>query len=149
MESLNPDSLTPAQVQVVAALVQGATVTDAAKSAGVHRTIIYNWLQNQLEFQTAVEGARAEYAATLRDELQVLSRNALATLRSLLDDPGTPRTLRVRVAMAILQRPQSPEHDWNLPEPASGLQEIHPRDDSEAVSEVSNVSEQSNISELR
>ncbi|MFN7999007.1 MAG: SEC-C metal-binding domain-containing protein [Bryobacteraceae bacterium] len=138
MKALTPDTLTPAQAQIVAALAQGATTTEAARSAGVHRSTVYHWLKTEASFHDAVEQARAGYAATLRDELQVLSRDALATLRSLLDDPGTPRTLRFRVAMAILQRAPN---DWNLPEAVSS-------GELEELTEVSNLSNASNLSEL-
>ncbi|MFN7993387.1 MAG: SEC-C domain-containing protein [Bryobacteraceae bacterium] len=117
MDTIVPDTLTPAQAQVVTARAQGATITAAAQAAGLHRSTVYHWIENSPDFADAIEQARTEYVATLRDDLHELSRNALATLRSLLDDPGTPRALRFRVAMAILQRPQFPEHDWRLPEP--------------------------------
>src|SRR5581483_5635906 len=83
------DNLTPVQVQVLNALAQGATVTAAAESAGLHRSTVHHWLKRQPDFQAALEHAKSEYAATLRDELQVLSRDALSTLRALLDDPET------------------------------------------------------------
>ncbi|MFN7994833.1 MAG: helix-turn-helix domain-containing protein [Bryobacteraceae bacterium] len=115
MDTLTSDNLTPVQAQVLNALAQGATITDAARIAGLHRTTIYHWIKHQPDFEGAVDDARAEYAATLRDELQVLSRDALATLRSLLDDPATPHALPFKVAMAILRRPQSLDRDWRLP----------------------------------
>jgi AcrR family transcriptional regulator len=108
--------LSPAQAQVVHALAQGVTVTAAAAATGVHRTTIYHWFNTLPEFQTAAEQARQEYVATLSDQLRELSSVALTTLRSLLDDPTAPAAVRLRAALAVLQRPRFPEPDWNLPE---------------------------------
>jgi len=115
-DSAAPSALTPIQQQVVLALAQGATITSAAASANVHRTTIYNWLNTQKEFEEAVRQARADYILTLHDELKDLSGAALATLRSLLTDAQTPAAVRMRIALAILERRQFPDPNWNLPE---------------------------------
>jgi transposase-like protein len=114
--SSTPSALTPIQAQVVLALARGATITAAAAAANLHRTTIYNWLNTHKEFEEAVRQARADYILTLRDELKDLSGTALATLRSLLTDAQTPSAVRMRVALAILERPQFPHPSWNLPE---------------------------------
>ncbi len=77
--------LSPAQVQVAAALAQGRTVSAAALHAGVHRTTIYVWLQREPEFKTAIQDALREYIDTMNDELRDLSSAAL-----LLENPETP-----------------------------------------------------------
>jgi transposase-like protein len=68
----------PVQAQVVLSLAQGATVTAAARAAGLHRTTVYHWLNTQPAFETAINQARAEYILTLRDELKTMSSLALA-----------------------------------------------------------------------
>ena len=45
-----------------------------------------------------------------------LAARAIETLKELLDDPKTPAAVRLRTALAILQRPQFPEPGWRLPE---------------------------------
>ena len=116
ISSLSTATLTPTQAQVVAALAQGHTVTAAAREAGIHRTTIHDWLRTEPDFKTAVEDAQSEYAATLNDDLRELSALALATLRSLLEDPTTPPSIRLRASLAVLQRPQFPKQGWSLPE---------------------------------
>jgi hypothetical protein len=108
-------NLTPAQAQVLAALAQGRTVTVAAQDAGLHRNTIYNWL-NEPEFKTAVDEAQREYVAILSDGMRDLAALALQTLRSLLEDPKTPPAVRLKTALAILQRPHFPNRGWHLPE---------------------------------
>src|ERR1700688_3704990 len=100
-------NLTPARAHVVAALAQGRTVTAAAQDAGLHRNTIYNWL-NEPAFKTAVEEAQREYVAILSDGMRDLAALALQTLRNLLEDPKTPPSVRLKTALAILQRPHFP-----------------------------------------
>jgi len=108
-------NLSPAQAQVIAALAQGRTVTAAAQDAGLHRNTIYNWF-HEPAFQTAADEAQREYIATLSDGMRDLAALAVETLRSLLEDPKTPPAVRLRAALAVLQRPHFPDRGWHLPE---------------------------------
>jgi AcrR family transcriptional regulator len=109
-------SLSPVQAQVIQVLAKGSTVTAAANAAGIHRTTIHHWLRTQKEFAAALEQAHEEYVEQLRDELQELSGLALSKMRELLDDPNTPASVRLRAALAVLQRPSFPKAPWALPE---------------------------------
>lgn len=109
-------SLSPTQARVVAALAQGHTVSAAARQADIHRTTIHHWLRNAPEFKAAVKAARRESAERLNDQLRELASTALKTLRKLLDDPATPSIVRMKTALAILERPHSPDSDWRLPD---------------------------------
>jgi hypothetical protein len=113
--TIPPANLSPAQAQVIAALAQGRTVTAAAQAAGLHRNTIYNWL-NDPSFKTAAEEAQREYVAILSDGMRDLAALALQTLRNLLEDPKTPPSVRLKTALAILQRPHFPNRGWHLPE---------------------------------
>jgi hypothetical protein len=108
-------NLSPAQAQVIAALAQGRTVTAAAQTAGFHRNTIYNWL-HEPAFKTAVEEAQSEYVTTLSDGMRDLAALALETLRNLLEDPKTPPSVKLKAALAVLQRPHFPNRGWHLPE---------------------------------
>jgi transposase-like protein len=109
-------NLSPAQAQVIAALAQGRTITAAARETDVHRSTIYNWLEHEPQFKTAVENARREYVEILSDGMRDLATAALDTLRRLLEDRSTPHAVRLRAALAILQRPHFPDQGWHLPE---------------------------------
>src|SRR6266849_8994033 len=110
-----PANLSPAQAQVIAALAQGRTVTAAAQEAGLHRNTIYNWY-HEPAFKTAVEEAQSEYVAILSDGMRDLAALALDTLRNLLEDPKTPPAVRLKTALAVLQRPHFPQPGWHMPE---------------------------------
>ena len=109
-------NLSPVQAQVIAALAQGRTATDAARDAGIHRTTIHHWFRTAPLFKTAFEEAQREYIETLRDGMRDLAARAVETLRNLLDDPKTPPAVRLRTALAVLQRPHFPQPGWHLPE---------------------------------
>ncbi len=104
-----------AQTKVILSLAQGVTISKAAQSAGIHRSTVHDWLKNDQQFAAALRQARKEYVLTLRDELQELTAMALSTLRSLLEEPATPASVRFRCALALLERPQFPA-GWSLPE---------------------------------
>jgi uncharacterized protein YchJ len=109
-------TLPPIQAQVIAALAKGQTVTAAAREAGVHAATIHHWIRTEPDFKAALEAAQSDYVAALADEMRELSALALTTLRSLLDDPTTPPSVRLRAALAVLQRPKFPDQGWSLPE---------------------------------
>ena len=116
-------ALPPIQAQVIAALAKGQTITAAAREAGIHRTTIHHWLRTEPEFKTAVEDAQSQYIATLNDEMRELSANALATLRALLDDPTAPPAIRLRAALAVLERPKFPNQGLEPPRAESNCRE--------------------------
>jgi transposase-like protein len=105
-------NLTPAQSQVAAALAEGSSVTAAARSAGIHRTTVHHWMRTSAEFRAAVERARSDFEAALADELRDISASALQTLRSLLSNPESPPSVRLRAALAVLEDPCFPKPGW-------------------------------------
>src|SRR6266446_6876503 len=116
-EAISDAGLSPVQAQVIEALAQGQTVSAAAEKAGVHRTTIHHWIRNQPQFKAAVRTAQSEYAAGVNDRIHELAAHALLTLHELLRDPATPHAVRLKTALAILQRPHAPNPGWNLPGP--------------------------------
>src|SRR5712671_2005322 len=116
-EAISDAGLPPVQAQVIEALAHGQTVTAAAEKAGLHRTTIHHWIRNQPQFKAAVRTAQAEYAAEVNDGIHELAAHALLTLHDLLRDPATPHAIRLKTALAILQRPHAPDAGWNLPAP--------------------------------
>src|SRR6266404_6741897 len=116
-EVISDAGLSPVQAQVIEALAQRQTVSAAAEKAGVHRTTIHHWIRNQPQFKAAVQTAQSEYAAEVNDGIHELAAHALLTLHDLLRDPATPHAIRLKTALAILQRPHAPNPGWNLPGP--------------------------------
>jgi AcrR family transcriptional regulator len=111
-DTISNANLSPAQAQVIAALAQGRTVTDAARDAGIHRTTIHHWFRNEPLFKTAFQEAQREYSETMHDGMRELATRAVETLRNLLDNPDTPPAVRLRTALAILDRPHLQKEGW-------------------------------------
>jgi hypothetical protein len=109
-------TLSPVQAQVIAALASGQSITAAASAAGVHRSTIHNWLKTDQQFQTEFDEFRQNTVELLREQLAGLERSALAALKRLIDDEKTPPSVRLKAALAVLQRPQFPNQTWSLPE---------------------------------
>jgi DNA-binding transcriptional MerR regulator len=118
---LQNSTLSPVQAQVVAALAAGASISAAAKAAGVHRSTVHNWL-NEPDFSTQFDTSRQDYVESIRDQVRYLSALALDTIRQLLENPETPPSVRLRAAQLVLTRPQFPKQEWALPEPISSPQ---------------------------
>src|SRR5882724_401691 len=116
-EAISDAGLSPVQAQVIEALAQGQSVSAAPEKAGLHRTTIHHWIRNQPQFKAAVQTAQSEYAAEVNDSINELAAHALLTLHDLLRDPATPPAVRLKTALAILQRPHAPNPGWNLPAP--------------------------------
>ncbi|HWR54033.1 MAG TPA: SEC-C metal-binding domain-containing protein, partial [Bryobacteraceae bacterium] len=113
--SASQASPTELQAHVAAALAQGMSVSAAARAAGVHRTTIHHWQRTSKRFCAAVEQARREFTESLADDMLDLAHSAIRTLQDLLENPGTPPQVRLKAALAILERPQFPKRGWNFP----------------------------------
>ena len=94
-------NLTPKQAK--AALVLGATgdVSGAAKTAGVARPTVYEWLSHA-EFLAAVRGHEAATVGAVARRLVGLGDAALDTLTALMEDETGPPSVRLRAAEAVL-----------------------------------------------
>ncbi|HET6567075.1 MAG TPA: hypothetical protein VFG50_03860 [Rhodothermales bacterium] len=57
---MQPENTTSRQEAILNSLAQGATRTDAAHTAGIHRRTIYNWIEQDSAFKQAVEDAEEE-----------------------------------------------------------------------------------------
>jgi AcrR family transcriptional regulator len=91
------------------------SVTAAARAAGIHRTTIHHWQRTSKQFCTAVEEARREFTESLADDMLDLAWAAIRTLQELISNPGAPPAVRLKAALAVLERPQFPKRGWNLP----------------------------------
>jgi hypothetical protein len=98
-------------------------ITSATKAAGVHRTTVHHWLRASPDFKAPVASAKRLYAACLADELTELSAAALKTLRTLLEAPETHPAVRLKAALAILERPGCLTVGWRLPAEIASWQE--------------------------
>jgi transposase-like protein len=92
----------PVQQAVLAALVQGATITAAAEASNVHRTTVHYWCRTQPEFRLALQQAKQIHTEAVRDELRQLSADAISVLREIMHSKQAPPSVRLRAALAVI-----------------------------------------------
>jgi transposase-like protein len=97
------DFPTPQQLIVLEALANGATVTDAAAAAGVHRNTIGNWRRETKNFQIALANAQYDRACLYREKAEALVDLAIQAIRDILADPKASPSVRLKAALAIMQ----------------------------------------------
>lgn len=110
--------LEPAQARAAITLAHGGTVTVAAAEAGVHRSTIYNWFENDPVFQLAINEIYRERNLRLLDEMRQIETLALTRLRRILEDDTVPASIHLRAAMQVLNRPKhvmGNAEKWSLP----------------------------------
>ena len=100
--------LYPTQEHVLALLSAGSTLTAAAESAGIHRNTIGNWRRTSWHFRQALMGANYEKALFWQEQAEQLAASAIATIRAILDDPAAPAGVRLKAALAILDKAATP-----------------------------------------
>jgi transposase-like protein len=110
--------LTPPQLQVVDALSNGASVTDAAAQAGIHRNTIANWRLNSPDFREALAIAHHDRAVLYRDRAVDLADLAFEAIRTVLTDPKSSPSIRLRAAIFIIDKVSTPPK-FEKEEPAS------------------------------
>ena len=104
--SANPDStlldtLTPSQIDVLKALVDGLSITKAAEIGGVHRSTVHLWTRHHPAFARALLLARQDRADCLIDELAGLHQLAIDTFREILSDPKPSASVRLKAAKIV------------------------------------------------
>ena len=95
--------LSAQQITVLDALASGASVTQAATEAGIHRNTIANWRRESLTFQAALTNAQYERAFAFREKAEEMTDLAFDTLRALLTDPKASPSVRLRAALTVVK----------------------------------------------
>jgi len=115
------------QERVIAAISNGASVTEAAKQAGVHRNTVHYWRRSSPLFCAALAHAQYDRALLNRDRAAALAPMAFDAIREILHDPRTPPSVRLRAALAIVAVATTPppEPPPSLCDPRPALELVH------------------------
>jgi hypothetical protein len=87
----------------VLSLLAGSTMTAAAADAGVGRTTIYRWCNQDPQFIAVLNQLRAELAESVLAEVRALGPRAVQVLRQLLVGRRVPAAVRLRAALEVLE----------------------------------------------
>ena len=96
------ESLSPAQLTAVGALLAGKTVTDAATDAGVDRATLYRWRKEDFAFQAALNAGRWELRGAIFGRLDRLAAKAADCLEKAIEGGDVKAALEVVKGMGIL-----------------------------------------------
>jgi len=96
-------ALTDPQLKVLNGLVDGISISEAAKAAGIHRNTVTNWRRHNPEFASFLNEALEERAIHYREELEALAFKAIRVLRTILQDVEAAPSVRLRAAQAVLK----------------------------------------------
>ena len=94
--------VTPKQEKTIAALMSTATVTDAAKVAGVGERTVYAWLAEP-GFDAAYRAARRDAVQQATARLQQMSGRAVVVVAQLMLDTSKPASVRLAAARTVLE----------------------------------------------
>ena len=95
--------LSPKQAKVIAVIALGATISEAARRAGVGRSSIYNWLKSDALFAAELNRARQERKDALWAQLSGLAVESADFIAKLLKDENAPAGLRLRASLEIIR----------------------------------------------
>lgn len=99
----NPnDELTPKQQRAIDALLSEPTTKAAAQTALCAEITLHRWLKKP-SFQSALKAARAELLEATRTALQSAGKDAVETLKQVMNDTGAKGSERVSAAKAVLE----------------------------------------------
>jgi hypothetical protein len=106
--SLPDPALSTVQLEAIAALATGQTILAAAGQTGVHRATVHNWLKLPA-FSAALDQACQDHAAEISARLSQVASLAIDTIRQILTDPNASPAVKLRAAIAVLDRPLFPK----------------------------------------
>jgi hypothetical protein len=95
------------QTKAIAALATGCNISSAACLVGVHRSTIHDWL-TQPDFRSALAESQQEFLDLYQDQLLAIANLAIDTIRQTLENTELSPALRLRAALAVIDRPLFP-----------------------------------------
>ena len=116
-----PNVLPVQQERDIAAISNGASFTEAAAEAGIHRNTITCWRRTSDRFRESLAQAEYDHAMLHREHAEALAELALNTIREILIDLKAWPSVRLKAALAILQTVSTPP-----PQPPEPLCNPHP-----------------------
>lgn len=96
------DGLTPKQQKVLEALLQGDTITTAAKRAQVSRETVYVWLGQEGFKDALLAGQRDRWHAAM-SQLSSAAEKAIGVLVAIAEDEEKDASARVKAAESLLK----------------------------------------------
>lgn len=84
------------------ALLDSATLSEAAERAGIARRTLYSYIRDDGEFAQAYKAAQERMTLERIESVEADRRRALDTIFALMDDAKQPGAIRLKAAQTIL-----------------------------------------------
>ena len=94
-------SITAKQAQVLALIVEGATVAQAAEAAGISRHTIYRWIEKDTAFAASLERAGQTGIELAAATMRTATQQATGVMIDIMNDTSLPAAIRLRAASEI------------------------------------------------
>ena len=105
------EHLTQRQLSVLPYLLRPGTLTSKAKAAGIGRTTLYRWLEDD-NFRASLQLLRQATFEVAQTELQAMSFEAAEVLRNALHSGD--EALNLKAAKTILDQSQYAQHSFQV-----------------------------------
>ena len=115
--------LTPKKRKALAALIGGATFTEAAAEAGVKRQTVHGWMHERA-FKAELKVAEAKVLDMISRKLVLLADKAVAVFEDVLGNPETDINLRLSAADKLIRRLIEFRSQVDLEERVSELEKL-------------------------
>ena len=89
-------------------LATGVSIAATARACHLHRTTIHHWQRHNPHFATTLRDATLEQADRWNAESHQRAEASLAAVDTLLADPKTPATVKLKLALSILNSATAP-----------------------------------------
>lgn len=116
------ENLSLKQLSALPHLLRPGTLTVQARHAGVHRTTLYRWLQDD-NFRECLEWLRKETMQFTQAQLQAMSYKAAAALDDALDDDSV--RVRIEAARLVLTQAHNAHYGQELERRVENLIDAH------------------------
>jgi hypothetical protein len=124
-ENQDKSSLSKRQQAALAGLLCQPTIALAAGQAGVGEASIYRWMSEDERFKSEYLKLRQEVVRNAVFQLQKSTNNAVNCLTSVMNDPESPASARVRAAVAVLEQAMKALEIESLEERIARLERLY------------------------
>ncbi len=111
---LGSESLSPPQREALGGLMEGQTVTAAAKTAGVDRGTVHRWINANPNFRAAYNAWQHETRESSKAKLLSLSNDALGVVAKAVQDGDRHIAYRLLKDLGLLAKLQPGQTDPDL-----------------------------------
>jgi transposase-like protein len=112
--------ITEQQLKAATMLVNGIRCTDVARDLGVTKATISAW-RVKPEFMRLTEALQVEVVEDMRASLRALRDQAIEVISGIMSDASAPAAVRLKGALAILDKIDSSDPRTRPPMPAPEL----------------------------